>query len=66
MNTASRLGKIRIWLPPETPLRARLHLWWKVIVFVWKFEHATKEDQDRMIAFLKNQPGVTMTERKIS
>lgn len=52
---------IKIRIPSGTPLRARLRIAWAVSRFLVRLSRASEAEQERILAYLAAQPGVTMT-----
>ena len=52
---------VKIRIPDGTPLLTRLRVAWAAARFAVRFSRATPAQQERVLAYLAAQPGVTVT-----
>ena len=53
----------KLELPRDATFRERLRLAWKVLRFVTWANRLSPAEQDRVLNFLAEQPGVTVTQK---
>lgn len=53
--------RIRLYVPPGTPVRTQIRLAVKVLRFSWKYFRSTPKQQEAIFAFLASQPGIEVS-----